>query len=28
MARANLLPRRFERQVAKDATLVTDRVGD
>jgi uncharacterized protein (DUF2062 family) len=28
MARGNLLPRRFERQVAKDATLVTDRVGD
>jgi hypothetical protein len=28
MARAHLLPRRFERQVAKDATLVTDRVGD
>jgi len=28
MARSNLLPRRFERQVEKDAALVTDRVAD
>ncbi|MCJ2037146.1 phage holin family protein [Methylobacterium sp. J-068] len=28
MARSNLLPRRFERQVGKDAALVTERASD